>query len=67
MKWREVLSARLDLTPARAEGPLAVAQGSVVAVYGLDLVEAGPAVYVIQAVGVARVVVGRPPMSRAQR
>src|SRR5687768_16012259 len=55
MKWREVLSARLDVTPARAGSSLTVIQGPVVAVYGLDLVEAGPAIYVIQPVGVAGV------------
>ena len=46
---------RLDVTPARAEGSLAVTQGIVVAVYGLDLVVTGPAIYVIHTVGVARV------------
>jgi hypothetical protein len=40
MKWREALTARLDVTPARAEGSLAVTQGLVRAVYGLDLVKA---------------------------
>jgi hypothetical protein len=44
-KCREDLTARLvDVSPARSEGSLAVTQGSVVAVYGLDLVEAGPAI-----------------------
>src|SRR5215211_4854752 len=38
-----------------AEGSLAVTQGIVVAVYGLDLVVTGPAIYVIHTVGVARV------------
>jgi hypothetical protein len=42
------------VTPSRAEGSLAVAQGLIVAVYGLDLIEAGSAIYVIHAVGVAR-------------
>src|SRR5215208_1053036 len=51
----EALTARLDVTQARTEGSLAVTQGIVVAVYGLDLVEAGPAIYVIHALGVARV------------
>jgi hypothetical protein len=51
--WRQALTARLDVTPARAEGSLAVTQGLVVAVNGLDLVEAGPAIYVIHPVGVA--------------
>ena len=46
-KWREILTARSDVTLARAEGPLAVALGPVVAVYGLHLVEASPAIYVI--------------------
>jgi hypothetical protein len=45
----------LDLTLARTKGSLAVAQGPVVAVYGLDLVEATPAIYVIHPAGVARV------------
>ena len=45
----------LDLTLARAEGSLAVAPGPVVAVYGLHLVEASPAIYVIHPLGVARV------------
>ena len=45
MKWREALTARLDVTPTRAEGSLAVTQGLVVAMYGLHLVEAGPAIY----------------------
>ena len=55
MKLREVLTACLDATPARPKGSLAVAQGPVVSVYGLDLVEAWPATYVIHSVGVARV------------
>ena len=56
MKWREALTAHLvDGTLPRAEGPLAVTQGPVVAVYGLDLVEAGPAIYDILAGSVARV------------
>ena len=38
-----------------AEGSLAVTQSIVVAVYGLDLVVTGPAIYVIHTVGVARV------------
>jgi hypothetical protein len=52
----------LDLTLARAEGPLAVALGPIFAVYGLHLVEAAPAIYVIHPVGVARLykVVARP-------
>jgi hypothetical protein len=54
MKWREALTARLDVTLARAEGSLAVALGPVVAVYGLDLVEAWSAIYEIHPVGVAR-------------
>jgi hypothetical protein len=49
-KWREILTARLNVTLARAEGPLAVALGPVVAVYGLHLVEASPAIYVIHPV-----------------
>jgi hypothetical protein len=40
MREWEVLTVRLDVTPARAEGSLAVTQGLVVAVYGLDLVKA---------------------------
>src|SRR5918999_5182152 len=55
VKWREALTARLDVTLARAEGSLAVSQGLVVAVYGLNLVEAPPAIYEIHAVLVARV------------
>jgi hypothetical protein len=51
--WRQALTARLDVTPARAEGSLAVTQGLVVAVNGLDHVEAGPAIYVIHPVGLA--------------
>jgi hypothetical protein len=54
MKWWEDLTARLDVTLARAEGSLAVSLGPVVTVYGLDLVEASPAIYVIHPVGVAR-------------
>src|SRR5215211_4351964 len=45
----------LDVTPVRAEGSLAVTQGLVVAVYDLNLVEASSAIYVIHALGVARV------------
>ncbi len=44
----------LDLTLARTKGSLAVALGPVVTVYGLDLVEASPAIYVIHPVCVAR-------------
>src|SRR5829696_2598173 len=55
MKWREALTVRFDVTPARTEGSLAVTQGLVVAVNGLDLVEAWAAIYVIHPVGVARV------------
>src|SRR5918992_1156712 len=55
VKWREALTARLDVTLARAEGSLAVSQGLVVAVYGLNLVEAPPAIYEIHAVFIARV------------
>jgi hypothetical protein len=55
MTWREALTIRIDLTPVRAEVSLAVTQGHVVAVYGLDLVEARPAIYEIYPVGVARV------------
>jgi hypothetical protein len=51
---REALTARLDVTLARPNGSLAVAQGPVVSVYGLDLVEACPATYVIHSLGVAR-------------
>src|SRR5215213_11820171 len=54
-KWREALTARFDVTQARAEGSLAVAPCLIVAVYGLDLVVAGPAIYVIRAMGVTRV------------
>ncbi len=43
------------MTLARADCPLAVTQGHVVAVYGLDLVEAGSAIYEVHPVGVARV------------
>jgi hypothetical protein len=62
LKRREALTARLDLTLARSEGSLAVAPGPVVSVYGLHLVEASPAIYVIHPLGVARVdkVVARP-------
>jgi hypothetical protein len=45
----------LDLTLARTKGSLAVAQGPVVAVYGLDLVEASSAIYIIHPVCVAGV------------
>jgi hypothetical protein len=56
VKWREALTARLvDVTLPRAEGSLAVTQGPVVAVYGLHLVEASPAIYDILASSVARV------------
>jgi hypothetical protein len=55
MKWREALTARFDVTQARAEGSLAIAQRLIVAVYGLDLVATRPAIYVIHAMGVARV------------
>ena len=51
--WKQ--SARLDVTPARAEGSLAVTQTLVEAVYGLDLVEASPAIYEIHPLGVAGV------------
>ena len=51
----EALTAHLDVTPPRAEGPLAVAQGPVLSVYGLNLVEAWPTTYVIVSVSVARV------------
>ena len=51
-----------DVAPPRTEGSLAVAHGAVVAVYGLYLVEASPAIYVVQALGVAGVdaIVTRP-------
>src|SRR5215204_958215 len=56
MKWQQALIVHfVDITPVRTGGSLAVTQGIVVAVYGLDLVEAGPAIYVILALGVARV------------
>src|SRR5215217_4709185 len=55
MKRLENLTASLDLTLARTKGSLAVALGPVVAVYGLDLVEASPAIYVIHPVCVAGV------------
>jgi hypothetical protein len=55
MNWRRSLTTRLDVTPAGNEGTLAVSQDLVVAVYGLDLVEATTAIYVIHPVGVARV------------
>jgi hypothetical protein len=45
----------LDVTPARAEGSLAVTQGLVVSVYSLDLVEAWPAIYVIHPIEVVAV------------
>ena len=48
-------TTRLDVAPVRARGSLAVMQGLVGVVYGLDLVEAGPAIYVIHPLGVARV------------
>ena len=54
MKWREALTVRIDVTPVRAEVSLAVTQGHVVAVYGLDLVEAWSAIYEIHPVGIAR-------------
>src|ERR671921_462377 len=58
-RWVHVVAGgtkrRLDVTPARAEGSLAVTQGLVVAVNGLDLVEARPAIYVVPPVCVARV------------
>src|SRR5215204_7506592 len=44
---------RLRCHPAQGRGSLAVTQGIVVAVYGLHLVEASPAIYVILALGVA--------------
>jgi hypothetical protein len=55
MKWRQSPTARLDVTPVRAEGSLTVTEGLVVAVYGLYLVEARPAIYVIHPLDVARV------------
>jgi hypothetical protein len=55
MKWRQSPTARLDVTPVRAEGSLTVTEGYVVSVYGLYLVEAGPAIYKIHPLGVARV------------
>jgi hypothetical protein len=55
MNWREALTARFDVTQARAEGSLAVTPCVIVAVYGLDLVAARPAIYVVKPVGVARV------------
>src|SRR5687768_12810041 len=62
MKWWEALTACLDVTLARAQGSLAVAPGPVVAVYGLHLVEASPAIYEIHPVCVACIdkVVTRP-------
>ena len=62
MKWCKDLSGPLDLTLARTKGSLAVALSPVIAVYGLDLVEASPTIYVIHPVCVARVdkVVARP-------
>src|SRR5215216_4533752 len=45
----------LEVTPVRARGSLTVMQALVGAVYGLHLVEASPAIYVILPVGVARV------------
>jgi hypothetical protein len=48
-------TTRLDVTPLRAGGSLTVMQSLVGAVYGLDLVEASPAIYVILPLGVARV------------
>src|SRR5215216_4478746 len=58
-RWVHVVAGgtkrRLDVTPARAEGSLAVTQGLVVAVNGLDLVKSGSAIYVVHPVGVARV------------
>ena len=53
MRWQQALIALWDVI--NAEGSLAVTQGIVVAVYGLDLVVTGPAIYVIHTVGVARV------------
>src|SRR5919107_2718346 len=51
MRWQQALMALWDVI--NAEGSLAVTQGIVVAVYGLDLVVTGPAIYVIHTVGVA--------------
>jgi hypothetical protein len=45
----------LDVTPVRARGSLAVMQRLVKAVYGLNLVEASPTIYVILPLCVARV------------
>src|SRR5215203_488144 len=57
-RWVHVVAGgtkrRLDVTPARAEGSLAVTQGLVVAVNGLDLVKAGSAIYIVHPVCVAR-------------
>src|SRR5215204_4297057 len=50
-KWR----AALDVAPLRTGGSLTVMQRLVGAVYGLHLVKASPAIYVIHPVGVARV------------
>jgi hypothetical protein len=47
MKWRKAVTARLDVTLSRTEGSLAVAQGLVVTVYGLHLVEARSTIYVV--------------------
>src|SRR5215207_469639 len=48
-------TTRLDVAPVRARGSLAVMQGLVGTVYGLDLVEASSAIYIILPVGVAGV------------
>jgi hypothetical protein len=53
MRWQQALMALWNVI--NAEGSLAVTQGIVVAVYGLDLVVTGPAINVIHPVGVARV------------
>src|SRR5215212_7877988 len=47
--------SRWDVALARTESSLAVTQGDVVAMYGLHLVEAASAIYVIPAGSVARV------------
>src|SRR5215204_5073963 len=53
MRWQQALMTLWDVI--NAEGSLAVTQRIVVAVYSLDLVVTGPAIYVIHTVGVARV------------
>ena len=48
VKWREALTAPfVDVTLPRVQGPLAVVQGPIIAMYRLDHIEATTAIYAI--------------------